>query len=300
MQIPSPLQKLPQSLCNALGANLWVKRDDLIHLVISGNKYRKLRYNLDDLISQGFKQVLTFGGAHSNHIAATAYLCKKKNMDSIGIIRGEAPRIPSTTLQQASEFGMKLIHVSRSTYKRRNEEDYLAALRKQFPAAYLIPEGGANALGVKGCEDIVTECQQEIDFDFITVDCGTGATLAGMVRKLLPHQKAVGVQVLKAADFISKEVQRFSPSHVGSFEVQTDYHFGGYAKYQPELISFMQWFYGETGIKLDPIYTGKQFFAVFDLLKKGHFPKGATIVLTHTGGLQGIEGFEERYELKIY
>jgi 1-aminocyclopropane-1-carboxylate deaminase len=300
MIVPSPLQKLPESLSNPFGVNLWIKRDDLIHEIISGNKFRKLLHNFNHYNEQSFDRIITFGGAHSNHIEATAYLCQKQKITSVGIIRGEQPDLYSPTLLCAKKMGMQLLFISRTEYRNKDTFEFLSDLQLRYPNAYIIPEGGANEKGVKGCEDIVTECQNEIDFDFITVDCGTGATLTGMVRPLQPHQKAIGVQVLKGPDFISKEVQKFNSNTNLSFDIWTDYHFGGYAKFDESLIAFMRWFYNETNIKLDPIYTAKQFFAVFDQLKKGYFPSGSNIILTHTGGLQGIEGFEKRYGLKIY
>lgn len=300
MLIPSPIDKLPSTLSNKYGVELWVKRDDLIHKVISGNKYRKLKYNIEKIQSEGYDHVLTFGGAHSNHISAAAFSCKKEDLKCTAIIRGEEPENLSPTLKEAKANGMVLIFVPRSEYKDRNNPNYLKELSNKFPDAFIIPEGGANELGIKGCEDIVIECQNEIDFDFITVDCGTGATLSGMIRRLQPHQHAIGVQVLKGNDFISKEVEQFSPDLSKKFEVWTNYHFGGYAKYRAELLEFMRWFYDQTGIKLDPVYTGKQFYAVFDQLKQGFFPNGSKIILTHTGGLQGIHGFEERYGMEIY
>lgn len=300
MLIPSPLQKIETSLSQEYGVELWIKRDDLIHSDLSGNKYRKLKYNLRYLKEHGLNEVITFGGAHSNHIAAMAFLCKEMNIQCTGIIRGEQPVQLSPTLKTAQKNGMTLKFVSRSDYKLRNDPNYLKLLQKHNPKAFFLPEGGANQLGVKGCEEIVIECQNEFDFDYITVDCGTGATLAGMVRKLKPHQRAIGVQVLKGDDFITPEVEKLNGSVSSNFEVWTDYHFGGYAKYKSELIDFMRSFFKETGIKLDPVYTGKQFYAVMDQIQKGFFPKGSKIILTHTGGLQGIRGFEERYGIVIY
>lgn len=300
MLVPSPIQKLPESLLPGLNIEVWIKRDDLIHEIISGNKYRKLQLNLEQIKSTDIHEMVTFGGAHSNHIVATAYLCNQLGIKCKGIIRGEAPSQLNPTLSDAEKYGMKLEFISRETYKRRYDVDYIEYLKEKHPRAIIIPEGGANEQGIKGCEAIVSECQKEIDFDYITVDCGTGATLAGMVRNLKPHQTAIGVQVLKGEDFITPEVHKFNDDRLSNFEVWTDYHFGGYAKYQPELIEFMRWFYRETGIKLDPIYTGKQFYAVFDQIRKNRFPKRSKLILVHTGGLQGIRGFEDRYGIKIY
>jgi len=298
LNIPSPIQVLELPLLKEKGLNLYVKRDDLIHDLISGNKWRKMKYNIDKAKHKNYDGILTFGGAHSNHIIATAFLCKHNQLKSIGIIRGDAHVEKSNTLNKCEELDMELSFVSRGDYKEKDSAQYIEKLQLAYPNYLILPEGGANEAGVKGCEDIVAEI--DVDFDFVTVDCGTGATLAGMVRELKPHQKAIGVQVLKGRDFISEEVLKFSPNTAEKFEVWTEYHFGGYAKYKDELLDFMRWFCKETGIKLDPIYTGKQFFAVFDQIDKGYFPRGTNIVLTHTGGLQGIEGFEKRYGVRIY
>ncbi|MCB9195649.1 MAG: 1-aminocyclopropane-1-carboxylate deaminase/D-cysteine desulfhydrase [Flavobacteriales bacterium] len=300
MLIPSPIQRLNLDQTDTQKVELWVKRDDLIHDELSGNKYRKLKYNLEELISKNIKKVITFGGAHSNHIIATAYLCNQLGIKSSALIRGERTDTPSPTLKKASQLGMHLEYISREEYRLRNVPIFLSSLQESNPDAFIIPEGGANELGVKGCEEIIVECQKEVNFDYITVDCGTGATLAGMVRQLKHHQRAIGIQVLKGHDFITNEVKRLNGEIFSNFEVWTNYHFGGYAKYKSELIEFMRSFYIQTGIKLDPVYTGKQFFAVFDQIKKGYFPEGSKIVLIHTGGLQGLEGFEERYGIKIY
>ena len=294
----STLEKLNLPVLNQHNVTVYIKRDDLIHREISGNKWRKIKYNLLFAAQNKFEGILTFGGAHSNHILAVAYVCKENNLKCLGIIRGDEHVTRSKTLTECETLGMEFTFMNRTDYREKSDDKYLKLLQEQYPNYLIIPEGGANDLGVKGCEEIISEI--DIDFDFISVDCGTGATLAGMIRKLKPNQKAIGVQVLKGQDFITEEVIKFSPNLNDKFEIWTDYHFGGYAKYHNELIEFMRWFYQETRIKLDPIYTGKQFYGVFDQIKKGYFPKGATIVLTHTGGLQGIEGFEERYGMQIY
>jgi 1-aminocyclopropane-1-carboxylate deaminase/D-cysteine desulfhydrase-like pyridoxal-dependent ACC family enzyme len=297
-KIPSPLQQLSLPLFLSNEVSVFVKRDDLIHSEISGNKWRKLNLNLLHALENNYKGILTFGGAHSNHLSATAFVGKQNGLKTIAIVRGDANVPMSETLLFCEDNEMQLIFESRENYRKRNDVSYLRVWQQKHPDYFIIPEGGANTLGVKGCEEIISEI--EMDFDFITVDCGTGATLAGMVKPLKRHQKAIGVQVLKGRDFITDEVLKFSPNCIDKFEVWTEYHFGGYAKYTDELLDFMRWFYAETAIKLDPVYTGKQFFAVFGQIKKGYFPKGATIVLTHTGGLQGISGFEKRYGVQIY
>ncbi len=298
MILPSPISQIKLQFLEENEVKLFIKRDDLIHNDISGNKWRKLNLNVKHVLRQQYKGVITFGGAHSNHLSATAFIGKENDIETVAIVRGDEHVTRSETLKFCEANQMKLIFETRENYRKRNEAEYLKTWQEKYPDYFIIPEGGANDLGVKGCEEIVTEIN--FDFDYITVDCGTGATLSGMVRPLQAHQKAIGVQVLKGRDFISEEVMKFSHDYKEKFEVWTDYHFGGYAKYQDELLDFMRWFYKETDIKLDPVYTGKQFYAIFDQIKKGYFPEKSTIVLTHTGGLQGIPGFEKRYGVKIY
>lgn len=298
LQIPSPLEELHLPIFKEKDLKVYIKRDDLIHPIISGNKWRKLSQTVDFCLSNKKTGIVTFGGAHSNHLVATAYLGFQNQFKSIGIVRGERPLTLSPTLIQCENWGMKLLFVSRAAYK--DEKTLQEELQKEYENYHWVPEGGADELGIKGCVGIVTEINQ--DFDFITVDCGTAATLAGILRALLPHQKAVGISVLKGEDTLTKRVIDFNKNEKsnGNFELIMDYHFGGYAHYSTELVAFMQWFYEQTRIYTDPIYTSKQFYGVLDLIKKDYFPKGSTIVIVHTGGLQGIEGYEKRYGIKIF
>ncbi len=304
MNIPSPIQKLDSPLFKEKEVEVWIKRDDLIHTEISGNKWRKLKYNLEKCKAGNYKSLLTFGGAYSNHILATAKIGFDHNIKTIGIIRGEEHLPLNPTLQQSIEFGMELHYTSRTDYRKKAEQQYLFQLKKQFNNPYIIPEGGGNIEGVLGCKDIVEEIN--FDFDYILTDCGTGATLAGLNLALKPHQKAIGIPVLKGGEFINKEVSHFYKllntdySTLNKIDLALDYHFGGYAKHKQELIDFMRSFYKQTTIKTDPIYTGKLFFGFMDLVKKDYFPRGSKVVVVHTGGLQGIEGFEKRYKFKLY
>ncbi len=297
----SPLNKLELPLFLDKKVEVWVKRDDLIHDEMSGNKWRKLRHTVSYLKSQNkYRGVLTFGGAYSNHILAVAYVALKLGLGSVAIIRGGKISPLNKTLARCTELGMKIIYWDRERYKTKHEQEVLVNIQNEYPDYYIVPEGGADKLGIKGCEDIVTEI--EIDFDYITIDCGTGATLAGMVRSLKRFQKAIGFQVLKGEDFISEEVERWNTEHKSelNYEVNTEYHFGGYAKKNLKLIEFMRSFYTEAGIKTDPIYTAKQFYGVLDLIKKDYFPKNSKIVIVHSGGMQGLDGFEKRYKIKVY
>lgn len=293
----SPVQEVNDPVLEGSGVKLLIKRDDLIHEHISGNKWRKLRYNLAEAVQQDHHTILTFGGAYSNHIAATAFACKKAGLESIGIIRGEDdPSNP--TLKFARENDMWLEFVSREDYRRKDNNDFIDAMEKRFGLFFLVPEGGANGLGVRGCAEILSEVEE--DFDVVCCAAGTGTTLAGLAITLNEKQQLIGFPALKGGDFLNNEVRLLMGESdlmqppTMNFELITDYHFGGYAKMKPELLSFTNGFAERTGIPLDPIYTGKMMFGIYDLIKNGFFPKGTTILAIHTGGLQGWDGMRHR------
>ena len=302
MLIPSPLEAINYPLFTEKQINVYVKRDDLIHAEISGNKWRKLKYNLIAAKAQNINTILTFGGAYSNHISATSAVGKKFDFKTIGVIRGEETLPLNPTLLQAEKDGMRFLYVSRTDYRKKHTPEFINKLKEKLGDFYIIPEGGGNKLGVKGCNDIVNEI--DIDFNCILTDCGTGTTLAGICEVLKVNQKAIGIPVLKGGEFINDEVKMWlgdAYTRIESqYSLETGYHFGGYAKYKPELIEFMRGFYTQTNIKTDPIYTGKLFYALVDLAKKDYFKRGSTIVVVHTGGLQGIKGFEKRHGISIF
>ncbi|MGA1226793.1 MAG: 1-aminocyclopropane-1-carboxylate deaminase/D-cysteine desulfhydrase [Tamlana sp.] len=276
------------NLPNKGGVELFIKREDNIHQFISGNKYRKLKYNLIEAEKLGFKSLLTFGGAHSNHIAAVASVGKNFRFKTIGIIRGDelVDNIESNpTLRFAKQCGMQFKFVSREAYRNKNSESFLHDLKDEFGLFYLIPEGGTNALAVKGCEEILTE--EDKLFDYVCCAVGTGGTISGLINCSKPSQKVLGFPALKG-DFLQEDISKFATKT--NWELITDYHFGGYAKINTELISFINRFKNDYGIPLDPIYTCKMLFGIFDLIEKGFFSKGSKILAIHTGGLQGIKG----------
>ncbi len=279
-----------------MGIRLMIKREDLIHPEISGNKWRKLKYNLFEARKRNSSTLLTFGGAYSNHIYATAAAGKKFGFKTIGVIRGEKPQVLNPTLQQSMENGMKLFFVNRTVY--RNKKKLLSGLPLDFESIYVLPEGGTNCLALKGCSEIVKEYSDNSIIDYWCVSCGTGGTLAGIVTALSSQQKAIGFSALKG-DFLKKEVEGLlsdcSDEPYQNWSINTDYHFGGYAKFNNTLIRFINEFKHKTQIQLDPIYTGKLFYGIFDLIEKGYFPKGSTIMAVHTGGQQGILGFNQRF-----
>ena len=273
-----------------------IKRDDLLHPVVSGNKFRKLKYNLLQAKSENKKTLLTFGGAFSNHIAAVAYAAQENGFQSIGIIRGDELRDKienNPTLQFAQECGMQFEFVSREVYRLKKETSFLTSIQKHFGDFYLVPEGGTNPQAVKGCEEILTP--EDSKFDYICCAVGTGGTISGIINSTLPHQKVMGFPALKG-DFLQDEIRIFVQNE--NWELNTKYHFGGYGKVNEELIHFINQFYQDTKIPLDPVYTGKMVYGVFDLIQKNYFPAYSNILLIHTGGLQGIYGMNVKLKNK--
>ena len=267
---------------------LYIKREDLIHPYVSGNKFRKLKYNLLQVIQEKKKTILTFGGAFSNHILAVAAAGKENGFRTIGIIRGEelADKVAENhTLQKAQELGMVFEFVSRETYRNKNSEEFIINLKEKFGDFYLLPEGGTNDLAIKGCEEVLTE--RDADFDYICCAVGTGGTVAGIINCSKPSQQVLGFPALKG-DFLKEDICKFAKNN--NWELITNYHFGGYGKVTEELIFFINEFYQQYEIPLDPIYTGKMVFGVLDLIEKKWFPDNSKILLLHTGGLQGILG----------
>lgn len=283
---------------------LYLKREDLLHPYISGNKFRKLKYNLAQAKNENKTTLLTFGGAFSNHILAVAAAGKEQGFKTIGVIRGEelAPKIKENpTLQKAQDFGMVFEFVSRESYRDKESPFFTDNLREKYGDFYLLPEGGTNDLAVKGCEEILTE--EDTEFDYICCAVGTGGTISGLINCSKSSQQVLGFSALKG-DFLSQDICRFVKK--SNWELVTDYHFGGYGKVTEELILFMNAFYQEHQILLDPIYTGKMVYGVLDLIQKGRFPKQAKILMIHTGGLQGIAGMNQllkqknQIEIKTY
>lgn len=297
----APLQQIISPLLQVSQLELWVKREDLLHPGIPGNKWRKLKYNLQEAKSQQKNTLLTFGGAYSNHIAAVAAAGKKFNFKTIGIIRGEEHLPLNPTLAFAISHGMELQYISREQYRHKSDPEFLEKLSEQYVSPYIIPEGGTNTLAVKGCTEIVQNIG--IDFDYICCAAGTGGTLAGIVAGLQGDKKILGFPALKGGEFLQPEieqlVQNYSHQHFGNWKLITDYHFGGYAKVRPELIDFIKDFQNQFHVPLEPVYTGKMFYGIFDLIRKDYFPAGSRIVAIHTGGLQGNAGFQERLGITL-
>ena len=278
--------------------NLFIKREDKIHPFVSGNKFRKLKYNLQEAKLQNKTTLLTFGGAYSNHIVATAVAGNLFGFKTIGIIRGdelannlEKVLKENTTLREAHKNGMKFEFVSREKYKRKEDTVFKNQLKENFGDFYLIPEGGTNDLAIKGCKEILTK--EDEKFDYICTAVGTGGTISGLIMSdLKGHQKILGFPALKG-DFLSKEIKKITFKK-DNWVLQNEYHFGGYGKYNETLIRFINEFKKNTNIPLDPIYTGKMMFGVLDLIKKNTFAPNSNVLVIHTGGLQGIEGINRK------
>jgi len=276
--------------------SLTIKREDLIHPFVSGNKFRKLKYNLLQAKVENKDTLLTFGGAFSNHIAAVAYAGKEQGFKTIGIIRGDEllDKIEENpTLKFAQENGMQFEFVSREEYRLKNEESFIEKLQDKFGDFYLVPEGGTNELAVKGCEEILTD--EDSVFNYVCCAVGTGGTISGLINSSLQNQKILGFPALKG-DFLTDEIRIFA--NKDNWNLVSDYHFGGYGKINLELIEFINAFFEKTKVPLDPIYTGKMVFGVIDLIGKNDFPANSKILLIHTGGLQGIDGMNIKLKQK--
>lgn len=278
---PTPYQTLDLPF----PVQLTVKRLDLIHPQISGNKFFKLKYNLLAAKQQNLNQVLTFGGAYSNHIAATAYAAHYFGFKSIGIIRGEelAKQAFNPTLQTAQDFGMQLHFVSRAEYRLRHELEYLQQLKQRYPNTWIIPEGGTNDLAIQGTKEILSANDRE-NYDVICCAVGTGGTIAGIIESSSDQQHILGFSALKG-DFLKHDIQQWT--NKTNWSLTDEYCCGGYAKTNSELLQFMQQFEQQYAVPLEQVYTAKMMMGLFDLIQQGNFPVNTRILAIHTGGLQG-------------
>ena len=289
-------QKVELPWLESSGIELYLKREDEIHPSVSGNKFRKLKYNLLQAKKEG-KPILTFGGAYSNHILASAVGANLMGLKAIGLIRGEElgndlhkTLQQNSTLRQASENGMQFEFVTRAAYREKESEGFIESLKRKFGEFYLIAEGGTNSPAIKGSSEILTA--SDAQFDYICCSVGTGGTIAGFIHGAVNHQKVIGYPALKG-DFLKNDIQKWIGNQT-NWSLATDYHFGGYAKYNLDLIRFINDFKQQTNIPLDPVYTGKMIFGILDGIKNHQFEKGSKILAIHTGGLQGINGFNQR------
>jgi 1-aminocyclopropane-1-carboxylate deaminase len=291
LEIYSPVHQIKNTLFDEQGLKLFIKRDDLIHPIISGNKWRKLKYLLQKASAQNKNHLVTFGGAYSNHLLATAAAAAKFGFKATGIVRGEA--VDNNTLFLCKLHGMQLLFTNRDSYR-----DKPALFNKYFGSAvntFFIDEGGASAEGAQGCAELVDELTQPYDHLFCA--CGTGTTAAGIINGLQKHRLTTqfhAVPVFKNGNFIKDEIDSYLNAPA-SYQLHLDYHFGGYAKVDDGLISFVKQFVADTGILIEPVYTGKMLYAIYDLAAKNYFKPGSNILAIHTGGLIGLLGMKDKF-----
>jgi 1-aminocyclopropane-1-carboxylate deaminase len=286
---PSPLVRivdpdLPREI------ELWLKRDDRLHPIISGNKWRKLSHIVEDALLSGARTLISMGGIYSNHLHALAYAGKRLGLQTIGYIRGERTEPLTPTLEDCRNWGMELRFVSRSEYRQLRQYRKPDNLPGSRPGQYWLPEGGAQPLALKGVAELVEEI--EMPFDVLCLPCGTGTTLAGCIAALGGTKTVLGFAVLKHGEFLTADVEGLLPKTHPRWRIVHDYHFGGFAKTKPELLEFIRRFELTQQIPLEPVYTGKMMYGLYDMIAKGCFAPGQRIVAVHTGGLQGRRGFD--------
>jgi 1-aminocyclopropane-1-carboxylate deaminase len=284
VRVPSPLLELRDEELARAGVRLWLKRDDLVHAEVPGNKWRKLKYNLAAAQQEGSGCLLTFGGAYSNHIRATAAAGHHCGLGTVGVIRGEPHEPLNWSLRYAAGQGMRLRYLDRAAYRRRGDPDLIAGLRRELGPFYLLPEGGSNALAVRGCAEIPAEIGP--GFDVICCPCGTGGTLAGIAAGLAPGQQAIGFSALKGGEFLAGEVerlQRAAGSVTANWRIECGFHFGGYARITPELTEFISRFEQRHGPRLDRVYVAKMMAGIYELARRGAFRSGTRVVAVITG-----------------
>lgn len=291
LEIFSPVHQIKNQLFDEQGIKVFLKRDDLIHPIISGNKWRKLKYILKQAQAENKTHLVTFGGAYSNHLLATAAAAAKFGFKATGIVRGD--EVNNDTLFLCRLHGMNLVFTDRESYR-----DKPALFNKHFGNdndAFFIDEGGSSAEGAKGCSELVDELTEP--YDHIFCACGTGTTAAGIINGIQQHKLSAqfnAVPVLKNGGFMRGEIDRFLTTPA-DYKLHTDYHFGGYGKTDERLIQFIKKFVAETGILIEPVYTGKMLYAIYDLAAKNYFKPGSKILAIHSGGIWGLLGMKDKF-----
>ncbi len=308
--IPSPIQKVHWPVAKAAKVEVWMKRDDLIHPIISGNKWRKLMYNVKEVQDKKLWGIVTFGGAFSNHIAATAYSGFVFTLATVGFIRGEEVNFNNPTLQKAMAAGMQLKPISREEYRKKTQTGFLEEIKKEYPHYLIVPEGGSNLNGVLGCMQILPEIHQT--FDVIASPIGSATTFTGLVATAKNHGKVLGFSALKGGGYLQSTVENFlhrlkaeTPPEINfnptqNWEIIDQYHFGGFAKMKEPLVRFMNDFWQETQIALDPVYTAKMMWGLREMIVENQILPGSKLLVLHTGGLQGIAGMNKRLKNKNF
>jgi 1-aminocyclopropane-1-carboxylate deaminase len=296
MKTESTLQNINHPLFEKHQLTVSIKRDDAIHPVISGNKWRKLKFNLRYAKKNNYCGVISFGGSFSNHIHALAFSCEQQGLKSIGIIRGEKEYASNFTLTMAQQWGMKLHFVDRKTYRLRENQDYLTELQKSYPNYLILPEGGSNTLALTGVGEVITELNQQCEFDTLITPVGSGGTIAGLIQADNNQHQIIGIAVLKQNGYLTDQVNALleHSSNYVNWQVMSEFHRGGYAKFSKEDAARIRSFNEKTGFIFEPVYSGKMILALLALIEQNYFPSGHRMVILHTGGLQGIGGLLER------
>lgn len=294
-QLPTRLQALAHPLFEAKGIQAWLKREDENHPLIQGNKLYKLQFNLQTALAQNKTSIISFGGAHSNHLAALAAAGKLLGIPTQGIVRGQElaqrPETWSQTLIKAQQQGMTLQFISREAYRQKHSQAFLADLQARHPHAAIIPEGGTNQLAIAGLQPLAQAIDaQRPDWTHLFCPVGTGGTLAGLISHTQPHpnKTILGVCAIKQGDYLQNEIQSYlTPKPHNHWQLLTQFHGGGFGKISPQLMAFQAQIEAEFAIELDPVYTVKMMAAFFALLEQDRIPRGSKVLLLHTGGLQG-------------
>ncbi|MCC7050975.1 MAG: 1-aminocyclopropane-1-carboxylate deaminase/D-cysteine desulfhydrase [Bacteroidia bacterium] len=291
-----PVNKIALPILKEKKIDLHLLRLDLTHPFVSGNKWYKLKYNLIEAKEKKYNTLLSFGGPYSNHLSALSYAAKVNGFNLISIIRGVFDESKySPTLNYLKENNTQFVFVSREEYKLRYQPDYINFIAQKFPQAYIIPEGGANEFGLKGCSeigDLITE-----RYDLVTVSVGTSSTLTGLlISQNINYNRVEGYMSLRGEDVLSEKINTILKEHnsIRTYQLIRDYHFGGFGKYNSELIDFINWFYNQTGVELDMVYTAKMMYGLLDRVKKNTLPNVKKILAVHTGGLQGNIELKEK------
>lgn len=282
---PSVCTQLFSPLFEQKQIELWVKRDDLIHPIISGNKWRKLKYILNHALAIDCQTIVSMGGAYSNHLHALAFVGKQLKLKTVGYIRGEKPSVFSPTLQDMKNWGMELKFISRTDYRKLRQYKQFNQLPHIKKNTYWLPEGGATKLALQGIGELISEIDDH--FDSVCTPCGTATTLAGLIQSIPAHCVAHGFSALKGGQFLTEDVKHLIPKNKSNWTIHLDYHFGGFAKKNKELLLFIDDFEKQHGIELESVYSGKMFYGLFDLIQQNYFKIGQRIIAIHTGGLQG-------------
>ena len=292
LHIPTHLTKIESNFLHKKKVEIFIKRDDMIHNVISGNKWRKLKYNFKEAKLQGHSTILSYGGAFSNHLHALSYACYKVGFKSIGLVRGDKDQEHNSTLSFCKKHNMKLHYLDRTNYRlHKYSPKILNCLEKKYASFYMIPEGGNNLLGVKGCEEILSET--DYMYDYVCAPVGTGCTASGLIRSMQCHQRFIGFVPFKKSIEQKNNIMKFCTSKSNKhWHLISDMNFGGFGKIDNNLIKFVQQFKIDYDIELDLIYMGKLFYSLFDLINTNFFLNRTKILVLHTGGLQGLSGFD--------